>query len=62
MAILTKKIVFVVQVFYVRTLGFALAKGLIRGLTRYPNPPSSNCSVSLMVQWELAPPVRGTPG
>ena len=24
----------------VGTLGFALAKGLIRGLTRYPNPSS----------------------
>jgi len=23
-----------------QTLGFALAKGLVRGLTRYPNPPS----------------------
>ena len=29
---------------YVRILGFALAKGLIRGLTRYPNPSSSNYS------------------
>ena len=33
----------------VRTLGFTVAKGLIRGLTHHLNPSSSNYSVSLIV-------------
>ena len=48
----------------IRTLGFALANGLIRGLTCYPNSSSSNHSVSPIVQWELHStlPVKGTLG